>query len=434
MARILPSDWRSVQVTGAAAREIETLALLEAALPDDLTVVHGVHWSRIQRGFAVVGEIDFVVLSPGGRILLIEQKSGFLEETPEGLVKNYGENRKHVGTQIDRTIDGLRTRLAPLVRGEPIVIDCLLYCPDYIVKNRAAGGIPDERIIDAPRRDSLPRRIKEALGEESLRPDLAKRLLDFFSSELELVPDTAALVGQADALVTRLAGGLATWARRLEFSPFRLRVTATAGSGKTLLALAILADAARAGRQALYVCYNRPLADHIAHVAPPGSTALTFHQLCEREVRKGGYTPDFSQDGAFDDLATRFANLTPNSDLAEELIIDEGQDFEAEWIRSLLQRTGKDARIWFMEDPMQQLYQRAPIDLQDFVTLRDDTNYRTPRKILRHPLARDASRRVLADPQIEVPAVTVQSRLGALDLQGSASLETPLGSSNPYCF
>lgn len=45
MARILPSDWRSVEVTGAAAREIETLGILETALPDDLTVVHGVHWA-----------------------------------------------------------------------------------------------------------------------------------------------------------------------------------------------------------------------------------------------------------------------------------------------------------------------------------------------------------------------------------------------------
>ena len=47
--------------------------------------------------------------------------------------------------------------------------------------------------------------------------------------ELELAPDPSTLVGQARRLVTRLSGGLATWARRPEFEPFRLRVIGTAG-------------------------------------------------------------------------------------------------------------------------------------------------------------------------------------------------------------
>jgi hypothetical protein len=37
MARIVPDDWKNLEATGAAARELETLALLEK-LPDDYTV------------------------------------------------------------------------------------------------------------------------------------------------------------------------------------------------------------------------------------------------------------------------------------------------------------------------------------------------------------------------------------------------------------
>jgi hypothetical protein len=73
MARVIPEHWRELRVTGRAEREIETLELLEAGLPDELTVFHGVHWTRIERGFAVIGEIDFVVLGLSGRVLLIEQ-------------------------------------------------------------------------------------------------------------------------------------------------------------------------------------------------------------------------------------------------------------------------------------------------------------------------------------------------------------------------
>lgn len=152
MPKVIPSGWRELEVAGAALREIETLAVLEAGLPDELTVFHGVHWTRIDRGYAVFGEIDFVIVTPGARVLLIEQKSGFLSETPEGLVKKYEGREKLVAPQLGRTLDTLRRRLAPLVRNEPLTIDYLLYCPDYTVRHKGTAGIPPERIVDAPLR------------------------------------------------------------------------------------------------------------------------------------------------------------------------------------------------------------------------------------------------------------------------------------------
>ncbi len=92
MAQIHPSGWRELAVTGAAAREIETLALLEAALADaPYQIFHGVHWTNVEKGFSAYGEIDFIIVAPDGRVLLIEQKSGFLGETAEGLVKQLSE-------------------------------------------------------------------------------------------------------------------------------------------------------------------------------------------------------------------------------------------------------------------------------------------------------------------------------------------------------
>ena len=85
MAVIHPEGWRELKASGAAQREIETLAILAEELDDTYTVYHGVHWTRVQQGnYAIVGEIDFAVVGPTGKLLLIEQKSGFLAETPEG--------------------------------------------------------------------------------------------------------------------------------------------------------------------------------------------------------------------------------------------------------------------------------------------------------------------------------------------------------------
>src|SRR5262245_40895326 len=100
MANVFPSDWRTIEQAGGAAREIETLALLEEGLSDRLTVFHGVHWTRVEHDRAVFGEIDFVIVSVDARILLIEQKSGFLSETAEGLFKIYAGGGKSVAVQL----------------------------------------------------------------------------------------------------------------------------------------------------------------------------------------------------------------------------------------------------------------------------------------------------------------------------------------------
>ncbi len=44
--------------------------------PDAYTVYHGAHWTRINQGHALVGEIDFAIVNPVGNLLLVEQKSG----------------------------------------------------------------------------------------------------------------------------------------------------------------------------------------------------------------------------------------------------------------------------------------------------------------------------------------------------------------------
>lgn len=383
MARIVPTDWRTLEATGAAQRELETLEVLASGLPEELTVFHGVHWTRVDRGTAVFGEIDFVVVSPSARLLLIEQKSGFLTETPEGLLKKYSGKEKLVAVQLDRTLEALRARLAPVVQGEAVAIDYLLYCPDYTVKQVGTAGLPPERIVDERNRPRLCARILEALPDHPPRDPLAHKLRRFFENELQLVPDVSALLGRAEQMVTRLAGGLATWARRLEFDPFRLRVIGTAGSGKTQLALAVLQDAAGQGRRALYVCFNRPLADHLTRLAPDGSEVTSFHQLCDRRLRAAGEAIDYRQPNAFAQIEERFGMLPVRPpERFDELVIDEGQDFQPAWKDALLRWVRPEGRVWWLEDPMQRLYDRPTLELPGFVMLRAETNYRSPRDVL----------------------------------------------------
>lgn len=384
MAIVHPAGWRELAATGAAQREIETLAQLADGLSDDYTIFHGVHWTRIHQGrHAIVGEIDFAIVGPTGKLLLVEQKSGFLAETPGGLVKRYGQKDKQVAMQLARNVDALTNRLRAVCEGGPIEVDALLFCPDYTVRAPGTAGIDPARIVDATRRQYLVEVIRAILPASGPRLINRARVERFLGDVLELVPEVHAIVGEAHALYTRLAGGLADWARRIDFAPFRLRVVGTAGSGKTQLAMAAYRDALAAGRHPMYVCYNRPLADHIALIAPPGGVVVTYHQLADRLLRARGEVPDFTRPDAFAHLEAALDNLQPvDAEQVDELIIDEGQDFQAGWGRNLLRFLRPDGRAWWLEDPLQNLYARPPVDLPGWVVLHADTNYRSPRDIL----------------------------------------------------
>jgi hypothetical protein len=382
MARIVPDDWKNLEATGAAVREIETLSLLEK-LPDDYTVYHGVHWTRINEGFSVFGEADFVVVAPSGRVLVIEMKAGFLRETNAGLVKVYLQKERNVAIQLARTLENLHRRFTAAFGAGTYRIEELLYCPDYTVKDASIAGVPAARIVDASRKRKLASVVLEILPPDEPRFDSAARIHHFLADELALTPDTNALVGQADMLVTRLSGGLATWARRLEFEPFRLRVIGTAGSGKTQLAVQVMRDAVAKGKSVLYVCFNRPLADHIRLVAPSEAKIANYHQLSAAVARDAGSPPDFSQPNVFTTLEERFANVpVPEHWKFDVLVVDEGQDFYAAWVDALARLLKPEGAWWWLEDPMQNLYFRESVPLPGWTTLRESTNYRSPRDLL----------------------------------------------------
>ena len=50
-------------------------------------------------------------------LLVVEQKNGVLEETGQGLFKNYGRTSKNIGGQIHRNIDNIRNKFRKLHGG-----------------------------------------------------------------------------------------------------------------------------------------------------------------------------------------------------------------------------------------------------------------------------------------------------------------------------
>ena len=384
MAKVFPNGWRQLKPDISLVNEMETLSLLEKELDDTYSVYHGVHWTNIEKhNYAIYGEIDFAVVGPSGKVLLIEQKNGTLIETDDGLQKKYSDNVKKIPFQIARNADGLQNRLKKSIKDHSIYVDSLLYCPDHKIKKIGTSGIDPDRIVDWNRKDQLVPIVKKILPPSEVNSLLRDELHQFLSDVLELVPEVNAIVGQTGRLYTKVSGGLSEWAQKIEFSPFRLRVIGTAGSGKTQLALSAFRESIKLGRKPLYICYNRSLADHISGIVPIGGEVSGYHQFGDRIAKLQGTPIDFKKPQPFLQMEKVLDSYVPTQDqMFDDLIVDEGQDFKNTWSENLMRLLRSNSKVWWLEDPLQNIYSRDQISFENWVTIRSDANYRSPKSIL----------------------------------------------------
>lgn len=379
MAKLTPNQLPSLREDGGLFRELDVLERLRIGLPDGYEIFHEVTWHTIHEGKDRHGEVDIVVLSPSGNLLLMEVKAGQVLLREGGLFKRYGQQERDVLRQCRVQYAGMVSRLKE-AGIHPYLVNCLVL-PDYHIPVGQAVSIPRERIIAADEYDQLSTRVQALLstGNGTANVEDVHR---FLCNEFQVSPTIATLRDQLHGATQRLSDGLAVWVPRISHPSGVVRIQATAGSGKTQLALRLLEDAVAAKESALYVCYNRPLADAIASMAPTRATVACFHELAVEHYRRHHQEPDFSNAGIFQFVADTYhqdsESFTPHYDL---LVIDEGQDFDPQWVVSLLRLLKPSGRLYLMEDDAQRLYERDAFDLPEAVTLTCNDNHRSPRAV-----------------------------------------------------
>jgi hypothetical protein len=322
--------------------------------------------------------------------LFIEQKNGALEETETGLFKRYEEGAKNVAEQLHRSLDRVRQKFQwQHGKARALGADYLVYCPDYRMQNVNAVGLDATRIVDARDRNSLAQRIQSILGPGSRTQEgWYQKVYDFFCQSFQVVPDIHARISAQERAFVRQAGGVASILANLEMTPFRLRFTGSAGSGKSLLARQFYAREAAEGKRVLLTCFNRPLATRLRTRLPAHGHVDTFHGFCVEFLKSRGQPPDFERSGADPEFWRRIPDLVTAQHITEDwqfdaLVVDEGQDFEQEWldVLTLFLREGSD--ILWLDDPDQNLRGRPPVATAGFVGYRCPLNYRSPESIAR---------------------------------------------------
>lgn len=366
---------------GGYQLELNLLEILRLGLPDTFDVFHGLTWSTVHASVQKFGELDLTVVSPQGQILILEVKAGSVY-TNNGLIyKDYNhEKPKDIGHQLGRQHGALKKRLKQ-AHMDHVQVQSFLVLPDHKLLSEGLA-YPRERVIDSTQMDQFCTLVKNSFAVLEDTPN-RQLLLNFLSNEFELVPDVGAQISAIQSSSAHLSNGLATWVPRIAQDNNIFIVEATAGSGKTQLALKLLRNADLVKQRSLYVCYNRPLADHIQSLAPSLSEVATFHQHCDDYAKKNGHNPDFSNPKVYDELAQIYIaasdNFLPKFDL---LVIDESQDFNPEWVEALYKELKPEGRLYVLGDDNQNLYDKVPFDLPGAVRIECTDNFRSPHKVV----------------------------------------------------
>ncbi len=383
MAQVIP-NLEGVKATSTGMqRELDVVALLRENLPQDYVVFHGVLWSAKLDGGQQFGEVDVIVLAPSGKIGLLEVKAGQVIVNNKGISKAYVDGNKDVSWQLNMQYGALRNRLRKAKLDTEIAQ--YLVIPDMRFDGEVVR-LPRVWIVDKMRFRSLPGEvIKDLAGAPN--PELFAKLQAFFGNIFQLPIDPSETLQWLNEAVHDLAEGLATWMPRLRAPAGLFRVHATAGGGKTQLALRLFEQARDEGLSLRYVCFNRPLADYLRVLAKGFEVSVsTYHELAVDALRTSCQEPlDFASPAVFAEAESYFAEHTPDVGQFDVLVIDEAQDFSSLWLDVLLRQRKPGGRAYVLQDEAQQLYlrQEAPnAQLAEAVEIDCWDNFRSPRRIV----------------------------------------------------
>ena len=376
---------------GADAERLVTNRLREA-LPPPFAVYENVRWTAIPVPGrpALDGEADLVVAHPERGLLVIETKSGCPSRDRRG--------RWFLGP--------VELRESPFKQAEDNrheLVRALTALPDWPPGSRPRAGhavaLPDADLAslpsghvllgpDADRRIVLDAQALETAASTRAWVDAAfdfylgdgshgdvlgeagmRRVADYLAPVVELhrlvrgriMDDAPTLVAATRQQLFVL--GQTKSARRVE-------VVGPAGSGKSMLAAEKARRLAAEGYRTLLACFNQPLATALSReLAEPAAAAeqaggglvvATFHRLAEvLAVRAGIIGPHGPRvpDGWFAALPGALGQAIERlpGERFHAIVIDEGQDFDAEWLLLLEQllHDPDQGVLWVFHDPGQ---------------------------------------------------------------------------------
>ena len=255
--------------------------------------------------------------------------------------------------------------------------------PDGVYDRDAHPGAPADIVIDRDDLTRLSQRVPEIMRTWQRRGRrFGSRGMDAVSLALgfhvEIRTPLRLRFDEEDKKLVELSSDQA-WVLAFVTHRRRAAVTGPAGSGKTLLAIALAKRLATAGHRTLLTCFNRRLGEHLRDSVGDvgGIDVAHFHELCVRMAEEAGIA--LPTDDATGPESPYFEHRLPEAlaEAAERLgprydavVVDEAQDFRAWWWPALLSLHSDpdEGLLYVFADDDQNLYGGTlPIEEKDRV-------------------------------------------------------------------
>lgn len=411
MARLIPKI-APQDISNVGERDV-AMSLADQ-LPDDVIIYHSYPWLKSDRNDYTKkvtlreGEADFVIVHPKAGILILEVKGGeihydhgnrgwYRQETSRQVqIKDPFEQARRNTHALEQ---GIRKESFPGEKTIPCPYGYAVIFPHCDFTGPAPPGADTSMIFSGPDLEFLGQRVEKLLGRwkrGTLPVNLAKQEMSgiqlALSPAFQLLPVLFRQLREQEDRILRLTDDQV---RLLQFlgAHKRAAIKGVAGSGKTILATAQAQRFAREGFKTLFVCYNRSLAEWLESNLLEEFRDLikidTFHGLCAEFCRKARipFAPKWNDGGDFwrskaTDLLLNALEIVP--DRFDAVVVDEGQDFEADWWIALeiLNNGGEEGPFYIFFDPAQNLFVDQDLSIPDVGTPFDlPTNCRNTKQI-----------------------------------------------------
>jgi len=365
--------------------EREVRQQLLKQLPDNWVVICNVSWAlKNDLGAVRDGQSDFVVLAPGLGLAVVEVKGSKLVRVDENGIWHrsiFDSRGRKVAEKVvnppppEQACGNLHT-LAKVVK-EKLRLDSfpglhawLVVYPNGSVEG-TADTYDDSTIVTKSRMHQLGGAIRTALSAKGGEGAGKKFTQDFVDRAAKILTnqrfriiavDTELDVQEDEKNIDELTRQQFA-ALRGAFELPRVAIIGPAGSGKTLLAIWKLSALLEEGKKAIFVCFNKPLAEHLRIAHPDMANAIVsvdslFWRIVDDQTGASG--KDFFT-RVLPERVERVVYSLKDDDKFDAIIVDEGQDFGDERIIALFQLLkDSDSSHWlYFADSKQDLYGRG---------------------------------------------------------------------------
>ena len=365
MARIIPKDVMYFNTSYGEKQVYEALKKLS----DEYVVFYSVQWQQKDRrnGNVVWGESDFTIFHPQKGILVIEVKSGKIEyKEGKWLQTRLDNNITHEINNPLEQANRSKYRFIDLLKNvymfnEKCSIQSMVWFPS--IKNNIFPELPpaySKDIIFTQQdleniSDSIDKVYKyyNSANYTKLSEVTSKRIINKLAPEFDLIEYTGCEIDEKEYAFLRLTREQSTLLDYL-IEQRKATIQGPAGTGKTLIAIEQAKRLSLKGRRVLLLCYNHFLYEYIQ--SNLNEINIEVYNLNTLLARYNTYNVDI-------DDAYKYLNEIKDKFYYEDIIIDEGQDFDEKIINFFSNYVDeKNGSLYVFYDKNQLLYQRESID------------------------------------------------------------------------